>query len=54
MPRLALDSLQMKKETGGLELLNLKNRNEAIELVWLREYLRAKPSQPMWPDLQTP
>ena len=42
-----LDAPQMKRETGGIELPNLKNRNEAIKLVWLREYLRAKPARPM-------
>lgn len=50
-PRLALDSLHMKREQGGLELLNLKNRNEAIELVWLKEYLKAKPMRPTWAKL---
>lgn len=50
-PRLALDSLHAKREKGGIELLNLKNRNEAIELVWLKEYLKAKPTRPTWAKL---
>ena len=47
-PRLALDALCKKREEGGIELLNIKNRNEAIELVWLKEFLRAKPARPTW------
>lgn len=50
-PRLVLDSLHAKREKGGIELLNLKNRNEAIELVWLKEYLKVKPTRPTWAKL---
>ena len=46
--RLALETLHSKKEEGGIELLNLKNQNEAIELVWLKEYLHATDSRPLW------
>ena len=45
---LALETLHSKKEEGGIELLNLKNQNEAIELVWLKEYLHATDSRPLW------
>ena len=47
-PRLALTMLQDRKDKGGIELLNLKHRNDAIELVWLREYLSKKTVRPTW------
>lgn len=47
-PRLAFEALCKKKEEGGINLLNINNRNEAIEVVWLKEYLRAKPARPTW------
>ena len=33
---------------GGLNLLNIKACNEAIELVWLRDYLNLSPSRQTW------
>jgi ribonuclease HI len=47
-PRLSLSALQAQKGDGGIELLNLKHRNEAIELVWLKEYLSKKTERPTW------
>lgn len=47
-PRLAMDHLHTKREYGGIELLNLQNRNDTIELVWLKDYLKAKPTRPTW------
>ena len=47
-PRLALDYLHTKRETGGIKLLNLRNRNEAIELIWLKEYLKTNTARPTW------
>ena len=35
-------------ESGGIKLLNLKNQNEAIELVQLKDYLNFLNSQPTW------
>ncbi|KAI0349254.1 hypothetical protein OH77DRAFT_1432221 [Trametes cingulata] len=35
-------------QDGGLGLLNLKARNEAIELVWLKEYLNLSATRPRW------
>ena len=47
-PRIALDFLQRPRTQGGLDLLDLKARNEAIELVWLKSYLNFSPSRPAW------
>src|SRR6266702_1800844 len=35
-------------DEGGLNLLNIKAQNEAIELTWLRSYLDLTPKRPMW------
>ena len=47
-PRIALDYLYYPLNEGGLNLLDLKARNEAIELVWLKEYLNLTPSRQTW------
>ena len=47
-PRLSLTHLEAPQELGGIKLLNLKNRNEAIELVWLKEYLNLSNTRPTW------
>ena len=38
-PRIALDYLYSPLDQGGLNLLDISAQNEAIELIWLREYL---------------
>lgn len=47
-PRLSLQHLGAPKEEGGIKLLNLKARNEAIELIWIKGYLDLTSSQPTW------
>ena len=47
-PRIALDTLYKPIEQGGLNLLNLQARNEAIEITWLKEYLNLSPTRPTW------
>ena len=47
-PQIALDALQHPIEEGGLNLLNLEARNEAIELMWLKAYLNFSPTRPTW------
>jgi ribonuclease HI len=47
-PRIALDILQRPVEEGGLNLIDLKARNEAIDIVWLKEYLNFSPTRPTW------
>ena len=38
-PMVDMDTLCSKRENGGLNLLDIATRNEAIDLVWLGEYL---------------
>ncbi len=47
-PRIALDQLYHPIDQGGLNLLNLKARNEAVEIVWLKAYLNLSPLHPTW------
>ena len=47
-PRIALDLLQSPKSCGGLNLLDIKACNEAIEIMWLKSYLNFSPSRPEW------
>ena len=46
--RIALDYLHAPLDQGGLNILDIKARNEAIELVWLRDYLNLTPSRQTW------
>jgi hypothetical protein len=47
-PRISLEYLHRPLNNGGLNLLDIKVCNEAIELVWLRDYLNLTPSHQMW------
>ena len=47
-PRLTLDVLQSPVENGGLNLLDLPARNEAIEIMWLKSYLDLSQARPHW------
>ena len=47
-PRIALKHLYRPLDEGGLNLLDITTRNEAIELVWLRDYLNLSSSRQMW------
>ncbi|TFK54347.1 hypothetical protein OE88DRAFT_1624744 [Heliocybe sulcata] len=47
-PPIALDHLYKPATKGGLSLLDLKARNDAIELTWLRAYLDLSPHRPTW------
>ena len=46
--RIALELLQRPTEEGGLNLLDLRARNEAIEIIWLKAYLNLSPTRPTW------
>ncbi|KAH9176241.1 hypothetical protein EDB89DRAFT_1846301 [Lactarius sanguifluus] len=48
IPRLGLNQLENTKDDGGIKLLNLKNRNKAIEIVWLKGYLDLTELRPTW------
>ena len=43
-----LETLFLPVHEGGIGLLDLESRNEAIELTWLRSYLDLSPSRPSW------
>jgi ribonuclease HI/exonuclease III len=47
-PRLTLDFLQTPPISGGLNLLDIQARNEAIEIIWLKAYLNMSPTRPTW------
>jgi ribonuclease HI len=47
-PRISIDILYRPIEEGGLNLLDVKSRNDAIEIVWLKSYLDLSPSRPKW------
>ena len=48
VPPVGLDTLCLPIEEGGIGLLDLETRNEAIELTWLRRYLDLSPQRPVW------
>jgi len=47
-PRIALEYLYRPLNEGGLNLLDIKARNEAIDIMWLKAYLDLSPSRPTW------
>ena len=50
-PRIALKTLYRPTEEGGLNLLDINARNEAIEIIWLKAYLESPPKRPTWAKL---
>ena len=47
-PMVTLEYLHYPHEEGGLNLLDIKARNEAIEIMWMKEYLNLSPSRLTW------
>ena len=47
-PRIAMNSLRRPTHEGGLNLLNINARNQAIEIIWLKAYLNFSPSRQKW------
>ena len=47
-PRVTLEYLHYPCEEGGLNLLDIKVRNEAIEIMWMKGYLNLLPLRPTW------
>ena len=47
-PRITLKHLYKPLNDSGLNLLDIQTRNEAINLVWLRDYLNLTPSRQTW------
>ncbi|KAL6298151.1 hypothetical protein BKA93DRAFT_744739, partial [Sparassis latifolia] len=48
IPPIKLDTLHLPRTQGGLDLLDLHSRNNAIDLQWLRPFLNLTPSRPTW------
>ena len=49
--RVALGVLQYPHEEGGLNLLDIKVRNKAIEIMWLKKYLKLSLIRPTWAEI---
>ena len=47
-PRIAMDTLRRPIPEGGLKILDIKARNEAVEIIWLKAYLNFSPSRQKW------
>ncbi|OJT01591.1 Transposon TX1 uncharacterized 149 kDa protein [Trametes pubescens] len=47
-PRIARDQLYKPIDEGGLNLLDISVRNDAIQLMWLRSYLAIGINRPQW------
>jgi len=47
-PRIAMATLRWPIHEGGLNVLDIKSRNKAIEIIWLKTYLNFAPSQQKW------
>ena len=47
-PKIALETLYRPVDEGGLNLLDLTSRNEAIEIMWLKAYLNPSATRPTW------
>jgi hypothetical protein len=50
-PRIANATLHAPITKGGLRILDLKTRNEAIEIIWLKSYLNFSLSCQPWATL---
>jgi len=48
MSKIALENLHCPINEGGLNLIDIKTRNDAIEIMWLKAYLDFSPSRPTW------
>ncbi len=46
--KIALEYLYHPVHEGGLNLLNISARNDAIEIMWLKTYLDFSPTCPTW------
>ena len=43
-----MTTLRRPIHEGGLNILDVRSRNEAIEIVWLKAYLNFSPSRQQW------
>jgi len=47
-PRITCSTLCHPIHEGGLGLLDITARNEAIDIIWLKKYLNFSPTHPIW------
>ena len=47
-PLINKETLSLPREQGGLKILNIKLRNQAIEIMWLKRYLDLSKNRPKW------
>ncbi|KAH9052361.1 hypothetical protein EDB87DRAFT_1570489, partial [Lactarius vividus] len=47
-PRIALELLHKPLCKGGLNLLDIKAWNDAIDIIWLKSYLNLSLTRPTW------
>ena len=47
-PRISMEYMYKPLSEGGLNLLDIKARNEAIEIIWLKDYLNLSTSRQAW------
>jgi hypothetical protein len=47
-PPISLTRLERPTEEGGINLLNISIRNEAINITWLKDYMNLSESCPTW------
>ncbi len=47
-PRIACNMLCQPINEGGLDLLDISVRNEAIDIIWLKKNLNFSLSHPIW------
>ena len=47
-PPVNIDTLNLPVKQGGVKLLDLKARNQAIDIMWLKSYLDLTSKRPMW------
>lgn len=46
-PTIGLDTLMLPHERGGKKVLNIRSRNEVIELMKVKRYLNLGPNRPV-------
>lgn len=47
-PTIQMETLFRPREEGGLNVLDLKTRNKAIDIMWLKSFLDISPARPKW------
>ncbi|KAI0757506.1 hypothetical protein C8Q80DRAFT_1116624 [Daedaleopsis nitida] len=51
IPPVSMEQACASRDSGGLAILDLKSRNEAIDVMWLKDYLSFGPTRATWTKL---